>query len=187
MVKSTKEKTYSVQTEEKKEKNRAAVKKHREKQKHKNQITISLNDIKYDLLLNLRKELGYPDIEDNEKGANEIFSHIIGYVLQYESEIEPPEKSKSLHIREIYRRHRIALYWESRDELSDYGRVQEINKLGVSNIEYYYRESTKQGDLEITPEWTVDLYKQALNYNKIKRQYISPIKSKNTRRRNSTK
>lgn len=189
MAKSAKVKVFSVQTEEEeqKERKRFAVQKHREKQRYKNQITISLNDIKYKLLIDLRKKLGYPNIENNEKGTSEIFSNIIGYLLEHESDIEPPEKSSSLYIREIYRRHRIALYWQSNDELSDYGKVQKINQLGISNVDYYYRESMKWDVSEITPEWTVDSYKQALNYNKIKRQYISPIKSRNTKKRNSVK
>lgn len=167
--------------DERKEKNRLAVKKHREKKSLQHQVTLSLNSINYELLLSLREKLGYPSIQNNEKGTAEILGQIVGYLLKYEADFEPPEKSKSSHIREIYRRHRIANYWMSVDELSDYGRVQEINALGISNIDYYYSEVMNWDCSELSPEWTEKTLKTAANYRKVNKSYIGPLKAKKTK------
>lgn len=184
MAKLTKKEQEKIKLEEeKKSKNRQAVQKHRKKKKNEVNITLSLNSIALNNLIKLREKLGYSPVSENEKGGSEIYSRIIGYLLKYEADSEPPETHKSQHIRELYRRHRIAKYWRSIDELSDYGAIQEINAMGISNIDYYHRQVMNWDISESSPEWTPELLRDTANLKFIKK-YVSTLKAQKTRIKN---
>lgn len=182
MAKLTKQEQIIIE-EEKKEKNRQAVQKHRQKKINEFNVTLSLNSIAFRNLIELREKLGYPPLSINEKGSTEIYSRIIGYLLKYEANFEPRETHKSQHIRELYRRHRIAKYWRSIDELSDYGAVKEINTMGISNIDYYYSQIMNWDTSGVSPEWTPELLKRTANLSFIKK-YVGQLKAKKTRAKN---